>query len=318
MKIKVPTTKELFDAGVHLGHQTRRWHPKAEPFIYEARKNIHVINLEITHENLKEAAEFLFNTAKKGEEVIFLGTKRQVSDLIKIEAEHCNALYVNERWLGGTLTNFRVVKKNIDRLVSMKKKREEGEYDMYTKKEQLLLDREINKLERSVGGLVGMKGLPGALVVIDALREKTAVREAKKLDVPIVALIDTDTDPTGIDYPIPGNDDAIKSTSLILKVLSNAVEKGYEAHAKAAKAAKKEEEEKKRKEKQEEEERARLEAKKKAKEEAKEAKAKNKEAKEEAESVSKEKEAANKKSSKGSSSKESTKKDSTEKKKKKE
>jgi small subunit ribosomal protein S2 len=258
MKIKVPTIEELFDAGVHLGHQVRRWHPNAEPFIYEARDNIHVINLEKTHESLKKAAEFLYETAKKGEQIIFVGTKRQVAELLEKEAEHSKALYVNERWLGGTLTNFHVVKKNIDKLVRMRKKREEGEYEMYTKKEQLLLDREIKKLQSSVGGLVGIKGLPGALVVIDALREKTAVREARRKDIPVVALLDTDTDPTGVDYPIPGNDDAIKSTSLILKTLSNAVEKGYEDFEKSKKASeeKAEKEAKKKEEKQKQEKKA--------------------------------------------------------------
>lgn len=238
MKVKIPTVKELFDAGVHLGHQLRRWHPAAEPFIYEARKNIHVINLEKTHENLEKAAQFLYETAKKGEQIIFVGTKRQVAELVKLEAQHAGALYVNDRWLGGTLTNYHVIKNNIDKLVSMKKKRDAGEYEMYTKKEQLLIDREIEKLEASVGGLVGLQGLPSALVVIDANKEKTAVSEAKKRDIPVIALVDTDTDPTEIDYPIPGNDDAIKSISLILKVLSNAVELGYEDHKKAEKSEK--------------------------------------------------------------------------------
>mgnify|MGYP006294684567 FL=1 len=270
MKIKVPTIEELFDAGVHLGHQVRRWHPNAEPFIYEARENIHVINLEKTHEMLKEAAEFLYETAKEGEQIIFVGTKRQISELLEKEAEHSGALFVNQRWLGGTLTNFHVVNKNIDKLIRMRKKRAEGEYEMYTKKEQLLLDREIKKLEDSVGGLVGIKGLPGAVVVIDALREKTAVREAKRKDIPVVALLDTDTDPTGIDYPIPGNDDAIKSTSLILKTLSNAVEEGYEAFEKSKKASEeKAEKEAKKKSPDKKDKKDKTEAKEKAKKEEK-------------------------------------------------
>ncbi len=229
MAVKIPSIKELFEADVHLGHPVRRWNPKMEPFIYDVHKNVHIIDLEKTHKKLKEASEFLFDTAKRDGQVIFVGTKRQISEMIQREAERANALYVNERWLGGTITNYSVIKERIDTLVQMRKKREAGEYDIYTKKERLLLDREIEKLERSVGGLVGIKGLPNALIIIDAHREKTAVKEAKKRDVPIVALIDTDTDPTGIDYPIPGNDDAIKSIALIIKTLSSALEDGRKA-----------------------------------------------------------------------------------------
>ena len=245
MKIKIPEIKKLFDAGVHLGHQVRRWHPKAAPFIYEARKNIHVIDLEKTHENLKKASEFLYETAKKGGQIIFVGTKRQIFELLKLEAKNSGALYVNQRWLGGTITNYHIVKNNIDKLVSMCKKRDAGEYSVYTKKERLLLDRKIEKLEKSVGGLVGIKGLPDAIIVIDARREKTAVREAKKRSIPVVALVDTDTDPTGIAYPIPGNDDAIKSVSLILRALSSAVEAGYASYEKSKEDLKTESKEKK-------------------------------------------------------------------------
>jgi len=231
-KIKVPEIKELFKADVHFGHQVRRWNPKMEPFIFEARKGIHVINLEKTHEGLHSAAEFLYATAKEGKQIIFVGTKRQVVDLIKGEALYCGALYVNLRWLGGTITNYSVIKNKIDELANMLKKRDEGEFEKYTKKERLLLDRKIEKLENSVGGLSNIKGLPSALVIIDAHRERTSVREANRKNIPTVALIDTDTDPTGIDYPIPGNDDAIKSVSLILKTLSTAIKEGYADFAK--------------------------------------------------------------------------------------
>ncbi len=226
-KIKVPDVKELFDAGVHLGHSVRKWHPKAEEFIYTAKKGIHIINLEKTHEALKEAVAFLEEVGKKEGQVIFVGTKKQVSEMVKLEAQNIGALSVTERWLGGTLTNFPVIRDRIDRLVRMRREAKDGTYDKYTKKERLLLDREIEKLEASVGGLVGLKGMPAALVIIDAHREKTAVREAKRKRVPIVALVDTDTDPNSVDYAVPGNDDAIKSIALLIKTLSGALEKGY-------------------------------------------------------------------------------------------
>lgn len=239
-KIKVPEIKELFKADIHLGHQVRRWNPKMEPFIYEAHKGIHVINLEKTHEGLQSAAEFLYATAKEGKQIIFVGTKRQIVDLIKSEAIYCGALYVNLRWLGGTLTNYSVIKNKIDELANMLKKRDGGEFEKYTKKERLLLDRKIEKLENSVGGLSNIKGLPATLVIVDARREKTSIREANRKNIPVVALIDTDTDPTGVDYPIPGNDDAIKSVSLILKTLSTAIKDGHADFGKDAEEAKEE------------------------------------------------------------------------------
>jgi small subunit ribosomal protein S2 len=224
---KIPDVKELFDAGVHLGHSVRKWNPAAEPFIYTAQKGIHIINLEKTHELLKEAAEFLHKVGKKNGQVIFVGTKKQISEMIKLEAQNIEALSVTERWLGGTITNFSIIRERIDRLVKMRRETKDGTYDKYTKKERLLLDRDMGKLEASVGGLVGLKGMPDALVIIDAHRERTAVREAQKRNIPIVALVDTDTDPTLVDYPIPGNDDAIKSIALIVKTLTEALEKGY-------------------------------------------------------------------------------------------
>ncbi len=237
---KVPTVEELFDAGVHLGHSTRKWHPAAEPFIYTSKNGVHIINLEKTHDALKEAVAFLEKVGESNGQVIFVGTKRQTSELVRLEAKNAGALYVTERWLGGTITNFSVIKERIDRLVRMRKAFEEGTYDKYTKKERLMLDRAMQKLEASVGGLVGLKGLPSALVVVDARREKTAVKEAMRRNVPIVALVDTDTDPRGITYPIPGNDDAIKSIAIIIKTLADALARGY---AKAKKEAEKQEKE---------------------------------------------------------------------------
>ncbi len=226
-KYNTPTIEELFDAGVHFGHQVRRWNPKMAPYIFDVRKNIHIIDLEKTEELLKKACEFLYETAKKGEQIIFVGTKKQASELIKLEARRCGALYVTDRWLGGTITNFRVIKRNIDKLVNLKRKREEGEFAKYTKKERLLIDRDIEKLENSVGGLVSLKGAPGAVFVIDTKREKTAIREAFRKGVPSVALVDTNSDPSTITYVVPGNDDAIKSILVTLRAITNAVEAGY-------------------------------------------------------------------------------------------
>jgi small subunit ribosomal protein S2 len=231
-KLKTPKIEELFDAGVHIGHQARRWHPKMEPYIYSAENKIHVFDLTQTEQLLKEACEFLYETAKKGSQIIFVGTKRQASETVKEAAKRSGALYVTERWLGGTITNFRMIKRNMEKLVSQIKKREEGALAKYTKKERLLIDREIDKLEKYVGGLVSLKGAPSAIVVVDPKKEKTVVREAVKSKIGVVALIDTNSDPSLITYPVPGNDDAIKSISLIMKAFADAVEEGYKEFAK--------------------------------------------------------------------------------------
>ncbi|HLC93815.1 MAG TPA: 30S ribosomal protein S2, partial [Patescibacteria group bacterium] len=216
-KIKTPKIEELLDSGVHFGHQTKRWHPKMEPYIFSVRKNIHIIDLEQTEELLKNAGNFLYGKAANGEQIIFVGTKKQAREVVENEAKRCGALYVTERWIGGTLTNFRVIKKNIDKLVNLMKRRGEGELDKYTKKERLMIDREIEKLQRNIGGIIALRGSPGAVFVVDARRERTAIREAKRAGVPVVALVDTNSDPAGIDLVIPGNDDAIKSIAIILK-----------------------------------------------------------------------------------------------------
>jgi small subunit ribosomal protein S2 len=231
-KYALPKTKELLDAGVHFGHQVRRWHPKMEPYIYSVKKNIHIIDLELTEKMLKEAAEFLYETASKGGKIIFVGTKRQARDIIQIEAKRCGAFHVSERWLGGTITNFGVIKKNTDKYTELKRKMEEGEFSHYTKKERLMIEREIEKLDKNVGGIVGMKTIPTAIFAVDAKREKTVIREAGLSGVKVVSLVDTNTDPGGVDYIIPGNDDAIKSVALILKTVADAVEAGYKEFAK--------------------------------------------------------------------------------------
>lgn len=251
-KYKLPKIEDLFDAGVHFGHQIRRWNPEMEKHIYTYRKGVHIIDLGDTLEMLDEAAENLYNVAAEGGQIIFIGTKKQAKDIIKLEAKRCGAMFVTERWLGGTITNFDIIRKNIDKLLEFIRRKEDGELDHYTKKERLLIDREIEKLDASVGGIVALKGKPDALFIIDAKREDTAVREAKISKIPVTAVVDTNTDPRPIDYPIPGNDDAIRSIAVITKVIADAIEAGYKQYAKKMDEKKAEElvkkEEKKRKE----------------------------------------------------------------------
>lgn len=231
-KYKLPKIEEMLEAGVHFGHQARRWHPKMEKYIYTVNKDIHIIDLEQTEKKIKEACDFLYETAKEGKKIIFVGTKKQFKDIIELEAKRCGALYVKERWIGGTITNFPNIKKNLDRLLDLMKGREDGRFDKYTKKERLLIDRDIEKSQNVYGGILSLKGTPGVLFIIDPRREKTAIREAKSLNVPTVALVDTNADPTTVDYPIPGNDDAIKSVALIMKAISSAIEEGYSEYDK--------------------------------------------------------------------------------------
>lgn len=232
VKLNIPSPEEMLDSGVHLGHQARRWNPSMAPFIYLKKDDIHVIDLFKTYELLESACEFLFNVAASGGRIIFVGTKRQVSGIIKSEAGRSGGMYVNDRWLGGTLTNFKQIKKSIDMLSDLKNKLSGGEFDHYTKKERLEVSRKISKLEKSVGGISNLNEMPEALFVVDVKREKTAVREAKRVGMPVVALTDTNSDPTGIKYIIPGNDDSVKSLVLIIRTIADAVEKGYGAFGK--------------------------------------------------------------------------------------
>jgi small subunit ribosomal protein S2 len=241
-KYKVPDSKELLEAGVHVGHRVKRWNPRMEQYIYAVKKDVHIINLEKTEELLRKASDFLYQITKEGKQVVFVGTKRQASELVELAAKRCGALYATERWLGGTLTNYSIIKKRIDSLVTLMKRRESGDLNKYTKKERLMFDREIEKLQNSVGGLINLQSHPGAVFVIDAARERTAVREANSKGIPVVALIDTNSDPSNIMYPVPGNDDAIKSIVLILNTLSDAVEAGYKDFKEPKEEAKKEEE----------------------------------------------------------------------------
>jgi small subunit ribosomal protein S2 len=228
MKTKVPTAEEMLAAGVHYGHKSRHWHPKMEKYIHTNHNGVHIVDLYKTREALQKAMEVLFETAKLGKRIIFVGTKEQCKQTIETEAKNSGALYITERWFGGTLTNFDEIKRNRDELVTLKKQMEDGGFKDLTKKERLLISRKIEKLEKMHGGLVGLNDTPGAVVVVDARREKTAVSEANKTGVPIIALVDTNTDPSSIDYTIAGNDDAIKSVALVVRALGEAVAEGSE------------------------------------------------------------------------------------------
>jgi small subunit ribosomal protein S2 len=239
MKVKMPKIEELIEAGVHYGHQVKRWNPKMEKYIYTASNKIHIIDLEKTQNELEKACEFLYETAKNGGKIIFVGTKKQARDSVELEANHCGAMFVNERWIGGTITNLTVIRKTLDKHLKMIKDRDEGKYlTTHTKKERLLIDREIEKFQKFYGGIASMKETPSAVFIIDQKRENTAIREAISSNIPVVGLIDTNADPTNIKYPIPGNDDAIRSIALIVKTLGSAVEDGYKEYEKNMKEAK--------------------------------------------------------------------------------
>ncbi len=228
------TIKELLETGVHFGHRVRKWNPKMKPYIFTARKGIHIIDLEKTIELFTEAYYFVRDQVAQGKEILFVGTKRQVRETIREEALRCGAHYVNRRWLGGTLTNFETIRKRIDRMKELERMEEEGIIDRLPNKEAAALRRELMKLQRNLDGLRNMERLPGLLFVIDPELEKTAVHEARLLGIPIVALVDTNCDPDLIDYPIPGNDDAIKATKLITSRIADAVLEGREGAAEVA------------------------------------------------------------------------------------
>ncbi len=224
--MSVITMKQLLEAGVHFGHQTRRWNPKMAEYIYTERNGIYIINLQKTVKKIVEAYDFVREVAESGEDILFVGTKKQAQESIKEEAERVGMYYVNARWLGGMLTNFKTIQKRIDRLNQLKKMEEDGTFDLLTKKEATKLKLEIEKLEKYLGGIKDMKKLPGALFVVDPRKEKIAVSEAKKLGIPVVAIVDTNCDPDEVDYVIPGNDDAIRAVKLIASTMANAVLEG--------------------------------------------------------------------------------------------
>jgi small subunit ribosomal protein S2 len=220
------SVKELFEAGVHFGHQTKRWNPKMRPFIYGARNGIHIIDLDQTTRLFKKAYDFIVEAVGRGGGVLFVGTKRQAQDIVIEEARRSGMYFVTNRWLGGTLTNFRTIKQGLDRLRTLERMKEDGTYEQLLKKEVSKLEKERERLEKYLGGLKGMGGLPAAVFVIDPHQEIIAISECRKLGVPVVAITDTNCDPDLIDYVIPGNDDAIRSIKLITSRISDACVEG--------------------------------------------------------------------------------------------
>lgn len=231
LKSKV-TLQDLLEAGCHFGHQSRRWNPKMESYLYAVRDGIHIFDLMKTKEGLEKAAAFAKEATANGKTILFVGTKRQARAIIKEEAQRINVPFISERWLGGTITNWEQIKKSIDKLAKMTEERNKGEYKKYTKKEQILLDREIRRLERFFGGLVGLKGKPDVIFVVDTKKEEAAVKEAKRKNIPIIAVVDSNTDPNSVDYVIPANDDAVGSIKLIVGMMAEAVKEGKEAFEK--------------------------------------------------------------------------------------
>ncbi len=229
----VVSMKQLLEAGVHFGHQTRRWNPKMAPYIFTERNGIYIIDLQKTVKKLDEAYAFVRDVAANGGEVLFVGTKKQAADSIKEEAERCGMHYVNARWLGGMMTNFKTIQKRIDRLAQLRKMEEDGTFELLPKKEVVKLKLEIEKLEKFIGGIKHMKSLPAALFIVDPKKEKIAVSEARKLNIPIVAIVDTNCDPDEVDYVIPGNDDAIRAVKLIAGAMANAVMEGRQGQSDA-------------------------------------------------------------------------------------
>jgi len=233
----VISMKQLLEAGVHFGHQTRRWNPKMAPYIYMERNGIYIIDLQKTVKKLEDAYSFVRELSENGQSVLFVGTKKQAQDAIREEAERVGMFFVNARWLGGMLTNFKTMRTRIDRLTQLRKMQEDGTFDMLPKKEVIKLTNEIDKLEKYLGGVKEMKKLPGALFIIDPRKERNAIAEARKLHIPIVAIVDTNCDPDEIDYIIPGNDDAIRAIKLISQTIANAVIEGRQGADAAVAAA---------------------------------------------------------------------------------
>ena len=222
----VVSMKQLLEAGVHFGHQTRRWNPKMAPYIFTERNGIYIIDLQKTVKKLEEAYMFVRDLSAEGGEVLFVGTKKQAGDSVKEEATRAGAHYVNARWLGGMLTNFKTIQTRIKRLEQLHTMEEDGTFDLLPKKEVVKLNLEIEKLEKFLGGIKTMKKLPAALFIVDPRKERIAVSEAKKLNIPIVAIVDTNCDPDEVDYVIPGNDDAIRAVKLIAGTIANAIIEG--------------------------------------------------------------------------------------------
>lgn len=232
----VISMKELLEAGVHFGHQVKRWNPKMKKYIFGERNGIYIIDLQKTLKGLEDACNFVRDVVMKGEHVLFVGTKKQAQDAIQEEAQRAGAFYVNQRWLGGMLTNFSTIKKSIARLKSIEKMKEDGTYDALSKKEVAAYEKERMRLEKYLGGIKEMNGLPGVIFIVDPKKERIAVAEAKKLSIPVVAIVDTNCDPDEVDFVIPGNDDAIRAIKLIASKIAEAMIEGKEAASKIIEA----------------------------------------------------------------------------------
>ncbi|MCK4495444.1 MAG: 30S ribosomal protein S2 [Candidatus Aminicenantes bacterium] len=220
------TMKELLEAGVHFGHQTKRWNPKMKDFIFGQRNGIYIIDLQKTIRIFKEALQFVISVSDNGKKILMVGTKKQAQDIIKDYATKCESCYVNQRWLGGLLTNFSVIRGSVEKLIELEEMKEDGRWDILSKKEQSKLEKVYRKLSKNLGGIKDMLELPGALFVIDSVKEEIAIAEAQKLNIPIIAIVDTNGDPENIDYPIPGNDDAVRAIELFTSKVSGAIVEG--------------------------------------------------------------------------------------------
>ena len=227
----VVAMKQLLEAGVHFGHQTRRWDPKMAEYIFQARNGIHIIDLQKTSKKLDEAYEFMRSQAEEGKKVLFVGTKKQAQECMKDAAETSGMYYVNQRWLGGMLTNFGTIRKRVERLNELETMEQDGTFDVLPKKEVILLKKEMEKLQKNLGGIKDMTEIPGVLFVVDPKKERIAILEARKLNIPVVGLVDTNCNPEDVDYAIPGNDDAIRAVKLIADTMANAVIEGRQGEA---------------------------------------------------------------------------------------
>ncbi len=232
----VVAMKQLLEAGVHFGHQTKRWDPKMAEYIYQARNGIHIIDLQKTSKKIDEAYAFIKEIAEEGKDILFVGTKKQAQECIKEAAIKSNMFYVDQRWLGGMLTNFKTIRKRIERLNRLEEMQEDGTFDVLPKKEVAGLKNEMEKLEKNLGGIKNMTKMPGAIFVVDPKNERIAILEAKKLNIPIIGLVDTNCNPEDVDYPIPGNDDAIRAVKLITDVMANAIIEGRQGEILEAEA----------------------------------------------------------------------------------
>ena len=232
----VVAMKQLLEAGVHFGHQTKRWDPKMAEYIYQARNGIHIIDLQKTSKKIDEAYAFVKEIAEEGQDILFIGTKKQAQECVKEAAEKSSMFYVDQRWLGGMLTNFKTIRKRIERLNRLEEMEQDGTFDVLPKKEVAALKNEMEKLEKNLGGIKNMTRMPGAMFVVDPKNERIAILEARKLNIPIIGLVDTNCNPEDVDYPIPGNDDAIRAVKLITDVMANAIIEGRQGEILEAEA----------------------------------------------------------------------------------